>query len=50
MKMLVASIWSRFKTELPDVHGKESTFDLEQDDGYTVGPVGGKLDVRFVKL
>lgn len=50
MKMLVATIWSRFRTELPDVRGKESVFDLEQEDGYTVGPVAGKLDVRFVKI
>lgn len=50
MKMLVATIWSRFRTELPDPHGTGSTFSLEQEDGYTVGPVAGKLEVRFVKL
>lgn len=50
MKTLVANIWSRFRTELSRMDEKDGAVDLQQEDGYTVGPVAGKLDVQFIKL
>ena len=50
MKILVAAIWSRFQSKLTNTDDKEDATGLEQEDGYTVGPVKGKLDVCFIML
>ncbi|KAI9675508.1 MAG: hypothetical protein M1829_003312 [Trizodia sp. TS-e1964] len=41
IKGVVAAVWRGFETEVVGGEG------MEQRDGYTVGPVGGRLDVRF---
>ncbi|KAK0610139.1 cytochrome P450 [Bombardia bombarda] len=44
MKLVVAAIYTRFTTELVDADG------IEQDDGFSGGPVGNKLWLQFREI
>lgn len=44
IKLVIAAIYTNYTTKVIDDEG------IEQDDGYTVGPVGNKLILRFEKL
>jgi len=44
MKLVVAAVYSNFRTYVVDDEG------IEQADGYTSGPVGNKLFLKFEKV
>lgn len=44
IKLVLAAIYTNYTTKVIDDEG------IEQDDGYTVGPVGNKLILRFEKV
>lgn len=44
LKMVIAAIYSNFTTTIVDDD------EIEQSDGYTVGPKGGRLLVRFERV
>ena len=44
VKLVVAAVYTNYNTKIIDDEG------IEQDDGYTVGPVGNKLILRFEKV
>ncbi|MCJ1243926.1 hypothetical protein MMC30_001123 [Trapelia coarctata] len=44
IKLVITAIYTNYTTKVVDDEG------IEQDDGYTVGPVGNKLILRFEKL
>lgn len=44
IKLILAAIYTNYTTKIIDDEG------IEQDDGYTVGPVGNKLILRFEKV
>lgn len=41
MKLVVAALYTNYKTEIVDAEG------IEQADVFTAGPVGDKLILRF---
>lgn len=44
IKLVIAAIYTNYTTKVIDDEG------IEQDDGYTVGPIGNKLILRFEKV
>jgi len=44
IKLVIAAIYTNYTTRVIDDEG------IEQDDGYTVGPVANKLILRFEKV
>lgn len=44
MKHAIAAVYSNFTTEIVDAEG------IEQAEGFTAGPVGDKLVLRFKKV
>lgn len=52
MKIIVATIWSRFWSELADTKDlSEVAAGMEQEDGGDIaGPVAYRLDLRFTAI
>ncbi|CAG8970942.1 hypothetical protein HYALB_00000922 [Hymenoscyphus albidus] len=44
IKLIIAAIYTNFRTHIVNDNG------IEQEDGYTTGPVGNKLILRFEKV
>jgi hypothetical protein len=44
IKLVIAAIYTNFRTYVVDDEG------IEQEDGYTCGPVGNKLILRFERV
>lgn len=44
MKLVVAAVYTNFRTYIVDDEG------IEQEDGYTCGPIGNKLILRVERV
>ena len=50
IKVIIATIWSRVRTELANTNDSVAT-GMEQEDGTLIaGPVANRLDLRFIKI